>query len=55
MNNQKTEQYSDEALIENWPGFVNNHATVNGVRLHFVEGGSGADHAGTWHSELHQL
>ncbi|MBC6609702.1 alpha/beta hydrolase [Hymenobacter sp. BT507] len=33
--------YSDEALIQCLPGFTNHYATVNGVRLHYVEGGSG--------------
>ncbi|MBO3269611.1 alpha/beta fold hydrolase [Hymenobacter defluvii] len=33
--------YSDEALIQRLPGFTNHYATVNGVRLHYVEGGSG--------------
>lgn len=41
MNEEIFDQYSDEALIAHWPGFNNNHATVNGVKLHFVEGGSG--------------
>ena len=33
--------YSDEALIQRLPGFANHYATVNGVRLHYVEGGQG--------------
>jgi pimeloyl-ACP methyl ester carboxylesterase len=33
--------YSDEELIKRLPGFTNQYATVNGVRLHYVEGGSG--------------
>ena len=33
--------YSDEALIRHFPGFRNHYATVNGVRLHYAEGGSG--------------
>ena len=33
--------YSDEELIKQFPGFTNHYATVNGVRLHYVEGGSG--------------
>ena len=33
--------YSDEELIENFPGFTNHYATVNGVTLHYVVGGSG--------------
>ncbi|MCF2443446.1 alpha/beta hydrolase [Dyadobacter sp. CY345] len=34
--------YSDDELIKNFPGFTNHYATVNGVKLHYVEGGSGA-------------
>jgi pimeloyl-ACP methyl ester carboxylesterase/uncharacterized protein YbjT (DUF2867 family) len=33
--------YADEALVERLPGFTNHYATVNGIRLHYVEGGSG--------------
>lgn len=33
--------YSDEALINNLPGFTNQYAMVNGIRLHYVEGGTG--------------
>jgi len=33
--------YSDEDLISHFPGFTNQYATVNGVRLHYVEGGTG--------------
>ena len=33
--------YSDEELVKNLPGFTNHYATVNGVRLHYVEGGGG--------------
>ena len=33
--------YTDEALIQHLPGFTNHYATVNGIRLHYVEGGSG--------------
>ena len=33
--------YSDDDLIKNFPGFTNQYATVNGVQLHYVEGGSG--------------
>jgi pimeloyl-ACP methyl ester carboxylesterase len=33
--------YSDEKLIKRLPGFTNHYATVNGVRLHYVEGGHG--------------
>lgn len=35
------DKYTDEALIKNWPGFENKYAKVNGVLLHYVEGGSG--------------
>jgi pimeloyl-ACP methyl ester carboxylesterase len=38
----RREEYTDEALIQNWEGFTNHYATVNGVRLHYVEGGSGS-------------
>lgn len=34
-------EYSDEELIKLLPGFTNHYATVNGVRLHYVAGGSG--------------
>ena len=34
-------QYSDEELIKNWPGFENKYEAVNGVQLHYVDGGSG--------------
>lgn len=33
--------HSDEELIKRLPGFTNHYATVNGVRLHYVAGGSG--------------
>lgn len=33
--------YSDEVLIQHLPGFTNHYATVNGIRLHYVAGGSG--------------
>lgn len=33
---------SDEDLVESLPGFKNAYAEVNGVRLHYVEGGQGA-------------
>jgi pimeloyl-ACP methyl ester carboxylesterase len=36
-----TGPYSDEELIKHWPGFENKYATVNGVELHYVDGGSG--------------
>ena len=33
--------YSDEELIKRLPGFTNHYATVNGIGLHYVAGGSG--------------
>lgn len=33
--------YADEELVKRLPGFANHYATVNGVRLHYVAGGSG--------------
>ncbi|QJD81501.1 alpha/beta fold hydrolase [Spirosoma rhododendri] len=33
--------YSDEDLLSHFPGFTNQYATLNGVRLHYVEGGTG--------------
>jgi pimeloyl-ACP methyl ester carboxylesterase/uncharacterized protein YbjT (DUF2867 family) len=41
-NSVPLDSYSDEELIKQFPGFANQYATVNGVRLHYVEGGSGA-------------
>jgi pimeloyl-ACP methyl ester carboxylesterase len=32
---------SDQALVKRLPGFTNDDADVNGIRLHFVQGGSG--------------
>ena len=40
-NSAPLNRYSDEELIKQFPGFRNHYATVNGVRLHYVEGGSG--------------
>lgn len=34
--------HSDEELIKHLPGFTNHYAEVNGVKLHYVEGGTGA-------------
>ncbi len=34
-------EVSDEALVRRLPGFSNAEATVNGVRLHYVVGGTG--------------
>jgi pimeloyl-ACP methyl ester carboxylesterase len=36
-----TDPYSDDELIKQWPGFENKYATVNGIKLHYVDGGSG--------------
>lgn len=33
--------FSDDELIKKLPGFTNHYITVNGVRLHYVEGGTG--------------
>ncbi len=33
--------YSDDELIKKIPGFANKYVSVNGVRIHYVEGGSG--------------
>jgi pimeloyl-ACP methyl ester carboxylesterase len=33
---------SDAALVRTLPGFQNGYATVNGVRIHYVAGGSGS-------------
>lgn len=42
INTENTrEQYSDEHLIKNFPGFSNHYITVNGIGLHYVEGGQG--------------
>lgn len=35
------DNYSDEELIKKFPGFANHYATVNGINLHYVEGGTG--------------
>ena len=34
-------KFSDSELIKNLPGFENKYINTNGVKLHFVEGGSG--------------
>ena len=34
--------YTDDELIKNMPGFQNDYVTVNGTRIHYVEGGSGS-------------
>ncbi|MEO5911767.1 MAG: alpha/beta hydrolase [Pelobium sp.] len=44
MNENKSAElnpYSDEELIKNLPGFENKFITTNGVKLHYVEGGTG--------------
>jgi len=35
------DQYSDQELIKKLPGFTNHYVSVNGIQLHYVEGGSG--------------
>jgi pimeloyl-ACP methyl ester carboxylesterase/NAD(P)-dependent dehydrogenase (short-subunit alcohol dehydrogenase family) len=41
-NSRALGDYADEELLKHFPeGFTNHYATVNGVRLHYVEGGSG--------------
>jgi len=39
--NPSQDIYSDDELIKKFPGFTNHYLTVNGVKLHYVEGGSG--------------
>jgi pimeloyl-ACP methyl ester carboxylesterase len=41
-NTNVSDVYSDEELIKHWSGFENKYATVNGVQLHYAEGGSGS-------------
>ncbi|KQS91705.1 alpha/beta hydrolase [Chryseobacterium sp. Leaf394] len=44
MNNNSnitTDKYSDAELVKNLPGFENKYTTVNGIKLHYVEGGNG--------------
>lgn len=41
LSNVPANPYSDEELIKNFPGFTNEYATVNGIKLHYVDGGSG--------------
>lgn len=36
------EHYSDEVLVASLDGFTNKYATVNGIRMHYVEGGEGS-------------
>jgi pimeloyl-ACP methyl ester carboxylesterase len=42
MNNTEQLPYSDGELIKQWPGFQNKYATVNGINIHYVDGGNGA-------------
>jgi len=35
------QKFSDDELIQDFTGFSNHYATVNGVRLHYVDGGAG--------------
>lgn len=41
-NPEQQQAFSDAVLIKDFPGFTNHYTTVNGVGLHYVEGGSGA-------------
>ncbi|MFC4211095.1 alpha/beta fold hydrolase [Pedobacter lithocola] len=41
VNNSLINPYSDEELIKNFPGFTNHYASVNGIKLHYVDGGIG--------------
>lgn len=34
-------QYTDESLIREWDGFANHTMNVNGIQLHYADGGSG--------------
>jgi pimeloyl-ACP methyl ester carboxylesterase len=34
-------RYTDQELIKNWQGFENKYETVNGITLHYVQGGEG--------------
>lgn len=40
-SNDIFDQYSDTELIKNLTGFKNRYITVNGIKLHYVEGGTG--------------
>lgn len=40
-NSKNINPYSDEELIKNLPGFTNHFEKVNGIQMHYVEGGSG--------------
>ncbi|WP_183561542.1 alpha/beta fold hydrolase [Mucilaginibacter sp. SP1R1] len=41
-NEQIDDRYTDEALVQMLPKFKNGFADVNGIKLHYVEGGLGA-------------
>jgi pimeloyl-ACP methyl ester carboxylesterase len=41
QNEKFLNEYADEELIKKFFGFTNKYETVNGVQLHYVEGGSG--------------
>jgi len=40
-NRNSVNPYSDQELIKNWPGFENKYESVNGIELHYVQGGQG--------------
>ncbi|WP_294332892.1 alpha/beta hydrolase [Chryseobacterium sp. sg2396] len=40
-SNVIADKYSDTELIKNLPGFENKYITVNSIKLHYVEGGTG--------------
>lgn len=40
-SDRTTGKYSDDELIRHLPGFENKYISVNGIRLHYVEGGYG--------------
>jgi len=40
-SNITADKYSDAELVKNLPGFENKYTTVNGIKLHYVEGGNG--------------
>lgn len=39
--NPSEDNYSDNELINDFPGFENKYATVNGITIHYVQGGQG--------------
>lgn len=38
---QDQTKYTDQELIKDFPGFKSQYAIVNGIKIHYVEGGSG--------------